>query len=399
MSIRTTALIVAVSVAVQSRGIASAGTVQLRMADGPPIEVGGVSFQEGWVVSGTDKQGTVQISAANLIAIDFEAVRKPPSNRHPAVLIADHQMLHGEISRADENAVVVKNALAGLVSVPLQVVEGFLLTSGLGSRAKDLAVSRIRGLERSADAILLANDDVLTGTIEQFGPNEWRISTSGESRTVRGDLVRGVALDPSLLDYKAPTTISARVRLSDGSVIVAKSLVSTPKGLQIETTIGPTIVLETDAVAQISFRGGNFVYLSDQNPLRIESRGFLDDNPHPRWDRCILGTPLSLEGNGCEKGIGTRGFTRIDYSAEGYTRFLARIGVDDAAGESASVVFRVLLDERVAMESEEMTRFSGVKDVAVDLKNAKVVSLVVDFGSRGDVGDAADWCEARLVRP
>jgi hypothetical protein len=375
-----------------------AAGVVVRLVDGRTVALASAAFGEDATILGAGESGQVSFHAADVLAVEFGGVREPPSNRQPAVLLADRQLLYGVVASADAESVVVQNAVAGPVRIPLSAVEGFLLTTGLGRRALADALDRIRATERGGDLLLLNNDDVLTGSIEQFGPEEWRIVAAGQTRSVPAKLVRGAALDLALLDYTPPAGLSARVRLSDGSVLAAASLLSTPDGLRVETAIGSPLVLKPNAVAGVAFRGGNALLLSDAAPLQIETRPFLDDVPRPRMDANLWGGGLSLGGVECDKGIGARGYTRIDYSAEGFSRFYAAVGVDDAADESASVVFRVLLDEKTAFESEEMTVAAPPKQVALELAGAKVISLVVDFGARGDVGDAAVWCEPRLVR-
>lgn len=376
----------------------SAADVVVRLVDGRTVELASVAFGADGMVQGTGESGPASMRAADVLAVEFGGVREPPSNRQPAVLLADRQLLHGVVASADAESVVIQNALAGPVRIPLSSIEGFLLTTGLGRRALEAAMNRIRSTERGGDVLFLNNDDVLAGVIEQFGPEEWRIAVAGQVRSVPAKLVRGAALDRALLDYTPPSGLSARVRLADGSVLAATSLLSTPDGLRVEASIGSTLLLKDGAVAGVGFRGGNALLLSDAAPLRIDCRPFLDDVPRPRMDANVWGESLSLAGVEWDKGIGARGYTRIDYSAEGFSHFFAAVGVDDAADESASVVFRVLLDDKTAFESGEMTVAAPPKQVALELAGAKVISLVVDFGGRGDVGDAGDWCEPRLVR-
>jgi len=46
----------------------------------------------------------------------------------------------------------------------------------------------------------------------------------------------------------------------------------------------------------------------------------------------------------------------------------------------------------------ELTSASPPRLIEIDVTNARELTLAVDFGPAGDVGDHVDWAEARLVK-
>lgn len=367
--------------------------------DGKSREWSNLAFREDWKIVGADASGPVELSATEVLDIDLAPSAEVVASKLPAILFPDRQSLHGTIESSNADAVLLKSPKFRDVTIPTLSIEGFLLAAGLSGRAKDLAVREIRDLTRAGDALLLVNGDVLTGTIETFGPAEWKISKDGQSRSIQSDRLRGAALDPAIIEHKRPSGLNAMVRLTDGSQLTAVKLLSTPSGLEAQTLFGPKLILRMDAVDTISIRDGRAVYLSDIEPRNVQTRPFLDDLAPPKLDQSVLGSPLSLDGVIHEKGIGARGYSRMDYDVEGFARFQSKIGVDDAAGAMASVLFQVLLDDKIVFDSGEMTPSDAAKDIDVEIGPAKVLSLVVDFATRGDIGDAADWSAARLIRP
>jgi hypothetical protein len=123
-------------------------------------------------------------------------------------------------------------------------------------------------------------------------------------------------------------------------------------------------------------------------------------------DRAAGGGPLVLAGRTYQKGIGMDARTEMTFALDGaYSRFYAMVGVDaGAAGESGAaaigkVVFRVLADGRQVYESVPLTAADAPRQVSLDARGIRLVTLVADFGSDvAAAGNFADWAEARVVR-
>lgn len=119
----------------------------------------------------------------------------------------------------------------------------------------------------------------------------------------------------------------------------------------------------------------------------------------PGIDRAVSGAPLSIAGARFERGVGThaRSVLWLELGG-GSSRFLASVGVDDAAGsERASVVFQVVGDGRELWNSGVMRRGAPAKTVDVDLRGVERLLLLVGDAGDGIDFDHADWADARLV--
>jgi len=114
-------------------------------------------------------------------------------------------------------------------------------------------------------------------------------------------------------------------------------------------------------------------------------------------DRNFNHGPLVLWGIPYENGLGMHANGKIVFSLHGeYEWFLATIGIDDAAGEQGSAVFKVLGDGNQLYESPLMTGGSGIEDIRLNIKKIDMLELRVDGG--GDVeNDLANWVNARIL--
>jgi hypothetical protein len=82
----------------------------------------------------------------------------------------------------------------------------------------------------------------------------------------------------------------------------------------------------------------------------------------------------------------------------GDRRFQALVGVDERAGPLGSVVFRVLVDRQPRLTTPPLTAKDPPRTIDLDIRAAKSLILITEFGERGDIRDYADWVEARIIR-
>ena len=118
----------------------------------------------------------------------------------------------------------------------------------------------------------------------------------------------------------------------------------------------------------------------------------------PQVNRSIREQPLSIAGQKFEHGVGTHAHSTLWLElAGGSERFLATVGVDDAAGGAGSVLFRVIGDGRKLWDSGVMKPGETAKTVDVGLNGVKTLLLQVTDAGDGLNFDHADWAEARLL--
>ena len=107
-----------------------------------------------------------------------------------------------------------------------------------------------------------------------------------------------------------------------------------------------------------------------------------------------------MGGRVFDNGLGVHSRTELDYQLDrGYESLVATIGIDDAVRPAGSVVFRVLGDGKVLLDSGVVTGKDPPRDVNVNVVGVSTLTLVVDYGDELDLSDQADWGGARLLKP
>jgi hypothetical protein len=147
---------------------------------------------------------------------------------------------------------------------------------------------------------------------------------------------------------------------------------------------------------------GKAVYLSDLKPDKFEAKPFGNVEWPPVPDAGVSGRDLRLAGSTYDKGMGLHSESRLTYKlAGGYRRFEALVGLEEQPdGRTGTARIKVLVDgkPRPLDGDEELSAKSKPLAIRLDVQNAKELTLVVEFGKRGDVLGRVNWVDARLVK-
>jgi len=177
---------------------------------------------------------------------------------------------------------------------------------------------------------------------------------------------------------------------------------------------GLLISIQVSKLLKFTFRYGNFTYLSDIEPSKIEEfpffggKGAVNDYSKYWWrfkrDKSVTGRDLFLSDkkgrrNRLTKGLGVHSYSKITYKLDDdYVVFKADIGIEAGSGKQASVIFRVYCDDEKKYESPIVRPQTGFLKISVDIKNAKLLHLEVDFADNGDIQDRAIWGRAIIFK-
>ena len=255
---------------------------------------------------------------------------------------------------------------------------------------------------RQHDVVVLRNGDILEGVLAQIEPRRLRIEVARRNVDVDLAKVAVVAFSSELATVPRPRGTYGRVVLTDGTRLSLQSA----ECADGETLTGTTVLdaevrVPVEQVAALDLHQGRAVYLSDLKPLRYEHTPYLGLAWPLVIDGSVAGRALRLAGAVYDKGLGMHSACRVTYALPtGCQRFEARVGLDDQTGRRGSVGVRVLVDgkERDLGLKTDLTRRNSPLTVRVDLAGAKELTLVVDFGAGGDVGDHVNWVDARIVK-
>jgi hypothetical protein len=287
------------------------------------------------------------------------------------------------------------------VRVPLEVVRAsvFALPSAVAERNRLL--DRLTRPTHKADVVLLTNGDVLSGEFQSGDGSNLVLKTAAGASTIARENVVALAMNPELTLVRPLQGEAARVWLVDGSRFQAKNVrLTTDAALSCDTAFGVTLTMPLSAVSSIEVVGGRSIPLSTLEPSEDKSRPYLSLNWPYRKDSSVVGGPLRIRGVEYATGLGVHSHSELSWKLNGeYQTFLATVGVDDSAEGRGSVLFRVMLDGKPAWSSPLLTgKNDPVTVEPIDVSSARVLTLIVEFGTFGDVLDHADWGDARLVK-
>jgi hypothetical protein len=256
--------------------------------------------------------------------------------------------------------------------------------------------------KRARDVVRLRNGDSVEGILT--GLDEAAFQIEVDKKKVRLDLekIAAVALSSELASAPKPKGVFGRLILADGARIsLSKCEYTGGKTLSATTLYNATLHILLDEVLALYIFQGKAVYLSDLKPVKFEWKPFGNLDWPPVADGSVSGRDLRLGGSTYDKGMGLHADSRLTYDLAGkFRRFEALVGLEECEdGRSGTARIKVLVDGKPRpLDVEELTGKSKPLPISLDVKEAKELTLVVEFGRRGDVLARVNWIDARLIK-
>ena len=390
---------------------ALAGPVRVERVDGKEVRGDLTAITGGVAVVATADGARHEIPLARVVAISFpEPATVPAAPKDPAEIgLVGGDRLIGAVLGGDERVVKTGSASLGSRAIPLDALAGI--------RYLD-RVAGLDGLHPDAEQDVVyftGTADRLTGTLASFERGAFRFACD-VADDYRVPLERLAALflvnDPP----RARDEVVAALLLHDGSRLQGTGLTLDGAGLRLHPAYpgfeaADAWTIPVEAVAHMTFRGGDYVHLSDLAadwkatvvPFFALADTTLDPSVWlaPRVDEAFRGGPLRLGGMPRAKGVAVVSGTTIEIELRGrYESFRALVGVDDQAGPHGSVTFEVRLDDKLAWKHAHEAGKPPVRTPAIPLGDATRLTLHVGYGDPkgADVQDFANWAEALLVK-
>jgi hypothetical protein len=379
---------------------------------------GSVRTVDGREIAGTvtiDDKGSVSVkpetgAAETLAFADLMAIQ--PATLPPAPQGAVHQVLlrsGGELPAKALTGMVVAGQPPQLqitlptgtdCTLPLHALAGLrILHDGVAAPAtfaQDLAEPN-----PTQDFLYVVKDGKaqrFSVTVDGFTADQVKFTLRGQSYDFGIDGVQGIvfAKNTGFAPDRQPRPRAA-VSLASGHTIEGRML-GLDTGCRVRLDEGCVVDVPCKDIARIAVVTDKLTWLSELKPTVEQVPAF--DRVWP-WtaDRSPAGPGLKLAGQTYARGLEMVPRTRLTYDLGGkYDLFEALIGIDERGGPQAHAIFRVLVDGKVAFESEPMTLGKTPVAVRLDLAKCKSLALEVDFGKNFDLGDLCAFADARVVQ-
>jgi hypothetical protein len=315
------------------------------------------------------------------------------------IALADQGAIVAAPERIENDAIRARSPLLGDVELPIENVAAVVLRLPADHLAADGLVSQLQRLATETDAVLLSNGDELTGTLERLDRESLVLKTDIGDVTVERGQLQGVGFDASLAVKPSTAAAAMLVGFRDGSLIRTQDLTIADGRVQLLVPGGAARTAPAGELVFVQALGGPVQYLSDMEVAEFRHLPFLTESWSYGRDHNVTGARLRSGRQLYEKGLGVHSAANLSYRLDGaYRRFEAEVALDDHVGTGGSVTFRVYVDGEQRFDSGLVRGGDTPRPVTVDLRGAKLLSLIVGYGERGDVLDRANWLDARLVK-
>lgn len=386
--------------------------VTLMAAPPPPIDLNVKTVSEdsirGRLVTLTQKEGLYldelsgerrHIPLDDLVRFTTTASPKTLSitKRYMEFRMRNGDRIGGVVSKGDENSVLVNTIDLGGIRLPMEDINRiYLLTT---SKPTDRAV--LNWFDRTdhskEDMILLSNGDVISGFITTLEPDGINIeSAMGETKVINRLIV---AVRFTAAPAKEITGQHLVVTFTNSGRFTFSDLQLTGRSGKATLITGQKITLETERIARVDMIGGRWHWLASSTPISQQHTPMLSLNFEAQNNLNVLGEPIIVLGKTYEHGIGVHSRSSLIYDLQGkYKKFVTHFGLDDHSGPYADVNVVIRVDDKPQFIEEGVRPGKLYGPVLLDVTKARRIELFVDFGENGDLQDRFNWVEPALIR-
>ena len=273
-----------------------------------------------------------------------------------------------------------------------------------GVEDADLFFARLQRETRKADIVFLRNGDRIEGTIAEMAAKTGIVSVNAGRKTpTRWADVAGIAWNTERQARLRTKKPYYRVVLDGGARINFLDLRfdGTTGRWKGKTQFGPELEMPLAAVLAVDERQGQAVDLSELTPARYEHRPYLGVSWPLGVDADAAGHSLRVAGSTFEKGLATHASCSVSYKLDGqFQRFDSLIGIDARRSPRGKVRAAIELDgKRTELNAgKEIAPRDEPLPIRMDVRGVKVMTLIVETGSFGDVQAELSWGKARLIK-
>jgi hypothetical protein len=327
------------------------------------------------------------------------ASRPASASQTTAVHLNDGGFVQGTIIGGDARHVILRTPQIPELKLPLERLAALRLMPREHPAAAEAFAKVLATRDASQDTLLVVREDRITalkGVTESLAPEGGTFKWRDRSVPIRPDSVYGLVFAAGVQKPPAP---QARALLKDGSIWAGQLAGGHPDSVSLELAGGLQVTLPVAELCEIRLRSDRVVFLSDLDPAEYAFEPFATTRWPYRRDRSVANRPLHIGGQGFERGLGMHAQSTLTYDLPGeFNRLAAVIGIDAGAAPLGNVIFRVIADGKEAFNSGPVTGRDAPRPINVPIAGARRVQLIVEFGEDLDIGDQADWGNARLIK-
>ncbi|HTL51411.1 MAG TPA: NPCBM/NEW2 domain-containing protein, partial [Planctomycetota bacterium] len=366
--------------------------------DGRSVE-GDISAADATSLTVDTAQQPKRIKLADAIEINFADTKRLHTAGFQVLFLDGSGLNVDKIVSATEDSLKVNAAsLGGDATLPLDHIMGVVFDVN-AKKAGDYR-NAIMTRQADHDFVLLPNQDSVAGKLNlpSWKDRTVTVDVDGQAREFKGEDAVGVRLQV-LAEKVVPPALHVEVTLIDGSLLTGL-LDGVDKGKLVVDVQGAKLGFLTGAIRSIHVVGSRMKYLSELEPSEKEEYPLLKSLPTAfpmHKNRTSAGKPILLNSKPYESGLGVHAYSHLTYSLnQQYEMFYTLVGIDDNMAKPGKIQYQVLVDGEVKKTGALSSHKADA--VEVDVKGARKLELIVNFGDDNDQGDSVVWANARLIK-
>ena len=361
-----------------------------------------VELSEDWSVRLNGRE-EVRAAGRDVVSLRRVGAVPPPVPARSFVLLVNGDVIPFNGIRLNDERFVLNPLIGNTKEIRLNPSQVALVwfSGPDAERHPDKLRRTLAAGQRTRDRILLQNGDTLEGTITAMDEKVVRTEVDKRNQELPISKMAIIAMNTELASRRKPNGPYVRVVLANGGRLSLSSATADGETLSGKLTSGIPIHVNVRDLVSLSIFQGCAEYLSDMKPSKVEQTPYLDSTLAPVLDGTAKDRDLRVGGGRYDKGIGMHGACRMTFDLRGaFKRIESLVALDDVTGREGRARVEVLVDgkaQQLGLE-RDLTHRNGPLTVRVDVTGAKQLTLVVDFGERGDVQADVNWVDARLIK-
>lgn len=320
----------------------------------------------------------------------------------------DGTRIRAMIDKNEGDTLFIKSYAAGNLSFDIAKLKGFValpIAGFVGSKADEM-VDRVEYKNgQNLDYVLTQNTALYRGLVSNFDRAMLMFDHEDllMAKELKVTFLAATRLADSARVKNVPWDGSPQIRLwtRDGSVLLGK-LEDIRFGKWIFKPRWGEVSLEipVDEIMSSEIMGGRIQYLSQLEPSEVAEETLLAPSQPYRMDKNCQGGRLSIGGRRFPWGIGVHANSKLTFDLrKKFKQFEAEVGIDSLMGKRGSAVFTVLGDGKELYKSPIVKGGQPPLSIKnINTEGVEKLTLVVTDGGDLDMGDAANWVSARVIR-
>lgn len=372
------------------------------------VTIEGESIEGTW--SGVDADGKILLSKANdtkkfapselmLLRFADQPSSRPSVTLPVTIFLSDGSRMPARIIAGGPQHLEVQTTPVPQMKIPLSSVAAIRFATSQPTSAEEAFQKALAERDSSQDILLNIREERVTplrGVTESItaegGSFRWR----ERSIPIQAETTYAIVFAAGVHSRTAAPAVCAMI---DGSAWAGRIARADASSIELELPGELKVNLPIAQMSEIQFGSDRVVFLSDLEPLKYEYTPFTTTQWPYRRNRSVSNGPLKIGEQIFLRGLGMHARSQLTYELQNrFKQLAATIGIDDVARPRGSAVFRVLADGKEAFNSGPVTGHDPPRAILVPITGAKKLELIVDFGDELDVGDHANWGNARLIK-